>query len=452
MKIAIIGAGWNGSHLAKVLQESGHEVTLFEKNPTIFSELSGKFGLRLHAGPHYPRSPATRKSCLRGLNKFRENYPEFVVEHEYSVYALGDKDANNQLPKVSPEAFNIVGQECMDYNPINPKDWGYTNLTTAMSVYEPSILVGEKLRNSFLGYLKKAEVELRCNFDVNKIEKKDGKFIINGNDSELFDKVINTTGYQSLLPNTDFPFEMEIVYQPCVVLMYEDTRSNSAPFSFTVMDGWFPCMMPYEEGTNPTNRKYMLYHSKWTIMGSFKTVKEANEVYDKIDDEFVKTQLKSLFEKDIKRFWPEFEERFTYDGFKKGVLAKIRSNREFRSTLTFASDDIINVVPGKINHIFDVEEEVKALIENQNLVIKGNYSYVKGGTLDSAMAEILEKPDDNAANTCSLQTYQELINETKGIPIIYPKAPHASFWSQSDSEDNEPCSSSPMSGVSPQYL
>lgn len=42
-KVAIIGAGWYGCHLAKVLSEQGFDVTLYEKNGEILNEISGNF-------------------------------------------------------------------------------------------------------------------------------------------------------------------------------------------------------------------------------------------------------------------------------------------------------------------------------------------------------------------------------------------------------------------------
>ncbi len=67
MHIAIIGAGWYGAHLACELAKQRHTVTLIEKNIAILSETSGTFGVRLHRGPHYPRSSETRKGCATHL-------------------------------------------------------------------------------------------------------------------------------------------------------------------------------------------------------------------------------------------------------------------------------------------------------------------------------------------------------------------------------------------------
>ena len=69
MKIGIIGGGWVGCHLANKLKEN-HEITIFEKNKTIFSETSIKNQNRVHEGYHYARSYNTRELCKNTLNKF----------------------------------------------------------------------------------------------------------------------------------------------------------------------------------------------------------------------------------------------------------------------------------------------------------------------------------------------------------------------------------------------
>ena len=98
MDIGIIGGGWYGCHVAVALSKKGHKVTLFEKSSDVFQGVSGDFGQRLHKGPHYPRSFETRESCRRSHNEFLERYPELVVKHEYSTYALGITDSIGNPP------------------------------------------------------------------------------------------------------------------------------------------------------------------------------------------------------------------------------------------------------------------------------------------------------------------------------------------------------------------
>jgi hypothetical protein len=412
VKIGIVGAGWYGSHTALVLRRSGHDVTIFEKNSDIFNGISGKFGIRLHKGPHYPRSLETRKSCRRGYDEFQEQYTNLVVKHDYSIYALGTLDANGDPPKVSAEEFKLVCEESKNCQPINPKEWNYTNLISAMNVEEPSIVLGEQLRKTFKALLKEAGVKVVCNFEVKTTEKcGESITITNEQYSETFDYIINATSYHALLPTeSTLSVDMDVVYQPCLALVYEDTMSTPLPFSFIVLDGWFPCIMPYlEDDRVEENKKYILTHGKWTIMGSFKTVIEATMLLNNLDNEFIDKNVRPACEKEIKRFWPPFEHRFKYFGWKGAVLAKLKTNREFRSAVTFECNRVIHIIPGKINNVFDVGREVESILAGQEIINYGNYRYVMDGVLHQGIHEITEKIDPNIRNTCTLQTYRELL-------------------------------------------
>jgi hypothetical protein len=425
-KIAVIGGGWYGCHIARVLKLAGHDITLFESRDDIFKGISGNFGIRLHTGPHYPRSEKTRKSCREGYAEFIKTYPDLIVEHAYSIYGLGELDANNEPPKVDIKTFRAVGNEIKNSREIDPKKWGYNNLQNAFNIEEPSILLGESLREKFKTYLQSAGVKLICNFNVHKLIKlKDSKTIVMGDSSsEIFDYVVNTTSYHALLPPPEpsLPFELDIVYQPCLALVYEDRLSeviSLPPFSFIVMDGWFPCMMPYitdKEEIGSTYRKYIVTHGKYTIMGSYKTVEDASDCLAKINEKFVVEHVQPKCKAEMERFWPLFgihmpnstERRFKYVGWKGAVLAKLKTNREFRSAVTFARDGVAYIIPGKVSNIFDAARETLSLIDNHNVLQQGVYQYVKNGTLDDAASEITEAIDPKIRNTCNLQTYAEI--------------------------------------------
>lgn len=415
--VAIVGAGWYGSHVACVLSKLGYQVTLFEKNTDIFSGTSGTFGVRLHLGPHYPRSSATRKGCHTGFVEFCKKYPQLINWHEYSIYGLGTLDANNEPSKIGLDQFKTVCKESNTYREIDLKKSGYQNLLFAVTVEEPSIVVGERLRKIFKSLLKKAGVKVICGITITSLESSTDNIRINTDleASYTFDYVINATGYQYLLPKEPPPFKMEIIYQPCLALVYQDTKQPppNLPFSFIVMDGWFPCIMPYDDSiTNHGSKilKYILTHGKWTIVGSYQTAEEASIRLASIDEKFVTQYVKPPCESEIIKFWPEFKKRFKYLTWVGAVLAKIKTDREFRSAVTFKDllSGVVYVIPGKVSNIFDSEKEVINLINNQNTLIDKNYQYIKGGVLDDSTSEITEKPKDPNRNTCELQPYQKI--------------------------------------------
>jgi hypothetical protein len=428
-KIAIIGAGWYGCHLALALKKEGHEVEIFEKASSIFSGISGQFGIRLHNGLHYPRSPETRKSCREGFANFKKIYPNLIIPHQYSIYGLGTTDVDGKESKVTCAEFERTCQEIEQCNKIDTDKWGYKNLISAYNVDEPSIAVGERLRSEFTNYLKEAQIEVHYGYNVSQLETSGTKVRL-GNDlsSNQFDKVINATSYQAHIPkNLDFPFDMSVTYQPCLALNYIDTKPEDNPFSFIIMDGWFPCMMPFIDTDNKeTPRKYILTHGKYTIMGAYNTEKEARNVLSNIDTSFVLAAIKPIVESEMQRFWPEFHEnRFKYIGWKGTVLAKLKTKREFRSAVTYEKDNVIHIIPGKVSNIFDAEKEVHALISKEKILTVNGYSYVQGGVLDRSAMEITEKPSFFEANTANLKTFQQLKTAQKAPSLtFFDSKPH----------------------------
>ncbi len=424
-KIAIIGGGWYGCHIARTLKLAGFDVMLFESNEDIFHGISGNFGTRLHVGPHYPRSAKTRQSCQAGHAEFINTYPELLVEHAYSIYALGERDADNEPPRVDEATFRKVVNENKNCREIDPIKWGYSELQSAFDIEEKSIITGNLLREKWKAYLDRAGVKVICNFKVQKLQRIGDKTTVIGSScSDNFDYIVNTTSYQALLPPPELslPLDLDIVYQPCLALIYEDKLSKDIslpPFSFIVMDGWFPCIEAYIEekeeceATENTCKRYGITHSKFTIMGSFKTLAAANACLEKIDEAFIKEHVQPQCEDQVKRFWPLFntERRFKYIGWRGTVLAKIKTNREFRGAVTFARDRVIYVVPGKVCNIFNVARETMALIKNENIVQHDTYQYIRGGTLDDAAIEITEAVDPKIGHTCTLQTYAEITGD-----------------------------------------
>lgn len=254
-EIGIIGAGWYGCHVALALTKKGYKVTVFEKNLDIFQGVSGDFGIRLHKGPHYPRSLKTRESCRRAFDEFLETYPDLIVKHEYSTYALGTIDSMKNPPKVNKDEFKDVCFEDTTCEELSTEKYGYDNLHNVMNLEEPSIVVGNRLREAFRGYLRDAGVTLKCNFLVTELKAEDDTaVIVGGKEKYSFIKVVNATGCAAYLPtniSTVSPVSMEVIYQPCLGLVYADKQSGPKPFSFIVMDGWFPCVMPYLDESVP---------------------------------------------------------------------------------------------------------------------------------------------------------------------------------------------------------
>ena len=420
LRVGIIGGGWNGCHLALELKKQGHRVSLFEGKSDIFQGVSGNFGIRLHKGPHYPRSKATRDSCREAMEKFCETYPELVVHHDTAIYAHGEADALGNPSKVSDEVFRDVCYESPECTQVDPKAMGYDNIISAYNLDEPSVAIGERLRNTFKAKLGFSGVYVHLNTPVDRISNNgDSNRIQTGDGEYIFDVVINATGYMSLLPPNiagALPVDIGITYQTCIALIYEDQEPQEKPLSFIVMDGWFPCVMPVIDSDEPVQKKYILTHGSYTILGSYDRHEESQALLNKLDDETIAARIKPHCEREITRFWPGFLDRFKYRGWKGNVLAKLKTTTEFRSSLTFEKDGVIHIFPGKVSNVVTAADEVTDLV---NEIARRRHAIVREWngvrfTVSSAFhthgKEIGDRPGQGKHHTSNLQTYMSLVS------------------------------------------
>lgn len=414
MNVVVIGAGWNGCHCALTLAKAGHQVVLLEKADEVFRGVSGDFGIRLHKGPHYPRSKATRKNCLAAFDRFCEEYPDLVVAHESAIYAQGRTDALGNRSKVSAQEFADVCHESPECRALDFRALGFNELESAFHLDEPSAVLGERLRIYFKQKLIDAGVQVHLGVNVESIRTRhDGLKVIHASDgrSMVADRVINSTGFQSLLPERfkeDFPFDVEVVYQPCLALCYKDQAPAQKPLSFIVMDGWFPCLMPAITSDALVCDDYILTHGSYTIMGSFAEPDQAHALLATLCDAFIEANIKPATETQMLRFWPQFLQRFRYTGWKGAVLAKLKTRSEFRSAVTFERDGVIYIFPGKISNAFDAADEVLTLLGDQGCVEQNGFRFAMDGVLFAAWQELEEKPQPWEQNTCNLHTYQRM--------------------------------------------
>jgi hypothetical protein len=420
-RIAVVGGGWYGVHIACELQRKhpAWDITLFEKNTKIFSGVSGMFGIRLHAGPHYPRSKKTRDDCHKSFSEFYTRYPKIITQNGYSIYGLaGINDADGNPSKVTKEEFAAVCAEFGNAKPIQAEQWGFRGLASAYNLEEPSVQVGRPLRRFFKEELKRSGVKLKCNAMVSRIKKMDKGIAISYSRGfkraqAIFDHIINATNYQSLssVSSTD---KIEVVHQVCIALAYKHKVKPlpADPFSFIVMDGWYPCIMPYDDRMDKSKpvSKYILTHGKWTIMATFKTSEEAQQYLAKLNDEFIAQEVKPKCEAEVQRFYPAFCEEFKYIGWKGTVLAKSKTSSEFRSavTLLHEANQEIKILPGKISNVFAAEQDVSNLLEGAAIITQDNVSYPKDSVFACAQTELAEKPKLPLQSTTGLQSFPDI--------------------------------------------
>lgn len=408
MKIAIIGAGWYGCHIALELKKEGHDVELFEKSSTIFSGISGSYGIRLHRGPHYPRSDKTREFCQNAYDEFIQLYPELIVKHSFSHYALGIKDALGYASKVDKTRFSKVCKETKNCEEVTIASTPYQSLQTVFNLDEPSIALGQRLRRFFERRLREAGINIHINCSINSIQSNSDDVLIEDHQKNryLFDYVVNATSFKEHtlnLSNSRLPIDLKISYQVCASLIYRDTAPGNKPFSWIVMDGWFPCVMPVVQ-SDQHDGQYILTHGCYTIMATCESVEEAQNTLDSYTDEYMNQKSRIPAEKDMQRYWPDFFERFQYIGWKGAVIAKPKTKSEFRAAITFMEERVIYIVPGKVSNVINAADETKQLLTQKNCINHYGVEYVKNGVLDTSKKEIEKHPEPGEQSTVNLNT------------------------------------------------
>jgi hypothetical protein len=312
MKIAIIGAGWVGCHLALKLKDA-HDVVLYEEED-VFAKTSLRNQNRLHLGFHYARSSVTRDLCKNTFNRFLNEYNDLVSNIPNNIYAVPDTNSLIDLNTY----LKIF------------EDWSYETVNLKyLSNIEGSIRVDEKYidpvksRNFFKEKLEDIIVQKKITkSDLAKLRKE-------------YDLVLNCT-------NNVLNKNENVDYQLASLFIYEKT--SDIPFgALTLVDGPLFSIYPYLDG------KYLVSHVKYSPDTSIS------------NDEKV-----LLIEDDILKYFADFKNHFKLVGVNESYKSKVRNSADPRVPVVSREDNLINIFTGKIQGIFQIEDYIKEEIQQMN--------------------------------------------------------------------------------------
>jgi hypothetical protein len=308
MKIAIIGAGWFGCHIANKLKES-HQVSIFDEDG-IFSKASMNNQNRLHLGYHYARSYTTRSLCTKTFIRFKTDYENLLSNVPNNVYAVPEResiiDFETYIKIFSDSDFQISDHEYLN------------NVSGAISVNEKHI-------NPFLAqsYFRKELSHLLTIKNINDIN----------NISSSYDLVINCTN------NTLNPITYQSFVQPCTIFVYE--KIDDTPFdALTLVDGPLFSIFPY-----------------------YKNMVTISDVEYTPDSDLTDSERIEKIENKISYYYPEFSRKFKYQESLRAVKAKPVDMSDNRSPVITMENNIVNCFSGKIQGIYYLEDYVRQLCE-----------------------------------------------------------------------------------------
>ncbi|GJD76313.1 tRNA 5-methylaminomethyl-2-thiouridine biosynthesis bifunctional protein MnmC [Methylobacterium goesingense] len=336
-KIAVIGGGWYGCHIASSLMALGFSVRIFEQNDRLLHEASGNNQFRLHLGFHYPRHAGTRIQSRDGFSRFIERYNDLSLPVGENIYAVP-----RQTSLIDYDTYKLIMTATgIPYKSIETCSMDLRNIDGMMKADERVILI-EKARHYFSTHLRQV---LSLGVKIKSVDHTNHSVTVNG---EKFDYMIDATwGHFS-------PIQIETFFEPTLLLYFEAEEGLPA---VTFVDGPLYSIYPTEEKTI-----YTLSSVPHTPLGRYRSIDEARSVRDNADKSLIEMKLDLMTQQALENV-PNFRDQYKFLGPQLSIKTKPVGNSDDRSCYVGKSGRIFTVMSGKIDTIFFATERILSMIE-----------------------------------------------------------------------------------------
>lgn len=353
MRVLILGCGIYGCHAAMTLKSQNITFKMADINNNFFTGSSSKNQNRLHLGFHYPRSYYTRTECKNGFKQFIDYYSHVLEDIPDNYYfiekkSLIDLQTYRNIYKYEEIAYKDT---CIDQIklPFKYNDYKFQGAIKTDEKYINFNKLSDYFRSNLEEYLIPD-----FKFENLSYETKPIKY----NDLE-FDLILDCTYLQAKFKN--FPQKPDdIFYELCVSFLYKQV--NPSPlFGFTVMDGEFFSLFPYDS----KNNIYSLTDVKRTPLAKCWCFEKAQ--YNKenfIKQQFLIDEVRSEFEQNVNQYIPNFTNDFIFVDYYLSFKTKKKLNTDDRSLIYECSNNIHRFAGGKLTGIFTMEKIIKSIISD----------------------------------------------------------------------------------------
>jgi hypothetical protein len=345
-RIAIIGAGWYGCHIAAMLIADGQEVAVFERNYDIFTEASGNNQFRLHLGLHYARSARTRHQTRDGYHRFIERYPRFTREVPHNLYVV-------PLRESLIDFDTYVSIMLSSGIRVRPEPMAITHTGRLLpEMLDGVVSCDERLllpSVSTAYFRSKLRHNLRLGTQVSKIERRSSSLLVGG---ETFDHVVDTTwgGLSDSRPGYFFEG---------TVLFYFRLRDQRAEFpAITLVDGPLWSIYPTE-----VPGRFTLSHVVHTPLFRGPNKSSIHKQMQTLTDQDLMPNRKAMVSH-VERFLPAFSEIFEYEGPQLAIKMKPIDAADERACVVMTEDKFTTVVSGKIDNIFYASDHLLGILQD----------------------------------------------------------------------------------------
>jgi hypothetical protein len=354
--IVIIGGGWYGCHIAKLLQDQ-YNVIIIEKQADIFDNSSYYNQNRLHLGYHYCRDHATRSMCKDNFNRFLREYPECVDVIDRNYYLISKNSILDYQTYV-----NIYRGEGFNFETIPNAE--FKNVSGNIISTGEQVIHSEKSKMYFKDRINHARIYKNTEF-MGYSKAADGKIVVNCNKTNEYgspfarefkcDLLLDCTYNQLELSKKDYKYELTIS------LLYKKLNNDPGFGAITVMDGKFFSLYPRDVSQNI----YTLTDVEFTPIIWSNRVAEIDR-YEVSEKEV--ENVRQNMESKVKGYYPNFLEDFEYMSYFLSKKTKMLSASDSRDiTIEEVESGVLTVNCGKIYGIFEFEDYVLEYIKSKTV-------------------------------------------------------------------------------------
>jgi hypothetical protein len=353
MKLAIVGAGWYGCHIANYLRSLGHETTVFERNATALDEASGRNQNRLHLGFHYARDYETRMQSRDGYSRFLERYGALTLPVRHNYYAVASQDSLLDFKTYK----TIMASSGIEFRGVQQTDLPFQLQNVSGVLETDERVIDEIAARQFFEIELAGDLRLDHPVAQSDIEVFEDKVLLQG---QRYDYLVDAT-WSKL-----FPLRQRVIFEPTLLLYY---RNLGDDFALTLVDGPLASIYPTAEADVAT-----LSSVTHTPLGQYSTAEEATQCLASLTHEEV-ADCRFRMEEEILAYLPDFNARFEYLGPQLSMKTKPLGRQDNRSCSVEVNGRLIQVMSGKIDTIFFATERILSAISIQE---KQQWTYSSG--------------------------------------------------------------------------
>lgn len=339
-RVAILGGGWYGCHLVKMLNDAGYLVKGYERSSSLLTGAASNNQLRLHQGLHYLRSGVTRLQALQGFSEFMAMYPTMSERVDQNLYAV---------PKLESDLDAL----------------------TIELILAGSKIPFSRLESENFPEIRGIEALYQCDERLINVPAAKEYFSEAIGHLYSFNQTINYERISRMLTAGEFDFVVDATYFAIsdftprstheVTFMAEfDSIGENHKGGLTLIDGKLWSIYP----TNSHN-VFSLSHVKHSIMGQFDSQQEAEFACAEFRSSRAYQPNLEAMREHVLEYLPSLRDdlKSLRLRFLTRKLKPLGNSANREATAAEVEPGLILVQPGKVDAIFTAGREVMEIIE-----------------------------------------------------------------------------------------